>query len=440
MQNPESAVRVLRCQIDDQPWTVCTSPKSYGGLLAGDHVLRVTAVEDGLWDQTPAERTFTIASEPSPDLVPIDGGPGYYGQFSNPLPTDPSYFPIGVWLESVLSQADVDEDKAAGLNLYVLLTANSNLALVRGNGMRSIIQSGERTRFTDIGAETAAWELYDEIDMQQGPNGGYTTLENILNGLPQDGRARYNNYGKGVLFWETDAEAARFINEFQHVQSADGYFFTDPFICGPSEGGGVPEVVKTDGCRVAANYGWIVDRTRYLDGLDGQRKPVWAFVEVGWPFSESAAQGGRAIAPPEIRAAVWQSIIAGARGIIYFNHSFGGPCPAQHALRDPCYAAQRAMVTSVNAQVTQLAPVLNAPFDVSFADASPSVRAMTKYHNGTYYVFAGSRENRPSTATFFVRSGSQAVVEGEGRIIPITNGRFSDDFADGNAIHIYRIE
>ena len=100
MQNPESAVRVLRCQIDDQPGTVCTSRKTYGGLLAADHVLRVTAVEDGLWDQTPAERTFTIASEPSPDLVPIDGGPGYYGQFSNPLPTDPSYFPIGVWLES----------------------------------------------------------------------------------------------------------------------------------------------------------------------------------------------------------------------------------------------------------------------------------------------------------------------------------------------------
>ena len=156
--------------------------------------------------------------------------PGYYGQFSNPLPTDPSDFPISVWLESVLSQADVDKDKDAGLNLYVLLTANSNLGLVRDNGMRSIIQSGERTRFTDLGAETAAWGLYDEIDMQQGPNGGYTTLENILNGLPQDGRALDNNYGKGVLFWETDAEAARFINQFQHVQSADGYFFTDPFI------------------------------------------------------------------------------------------------------------------------------------------------------------------------------------------------------------------
>ena len=98
------------------------------------------------------------------------------------------------------------------------------------------------------------------------------------------------------------------------------------------------------------------------------------------------------------------------------------------------------MVTSVNAQITQLAPVLNAPFDVSFVDASPSVRAMTKYHNGTHYVFAGSRENVASTATFSVRSGSQAVVEGEGRIIPITNGQFSDDFADGNAIHIYRIQ
>ena len=32
-----------------------------------------------------------------------------------------------------------------------------------------------------------------------------------------------------------------------------------------------------------------------------------------------------------------------------------------------------------------------------------------------------------------------ATVVGEGRSIPITNGRFTDTFADGNAVHIYRI-
>ena len=34
---------------------------------------------------------------PAPTLTSIDGGPAYYGQFANPLPSSPSYFPIGVW-------------------------------------------------------------------------------------------------------------------------------------------------------------------------------------------------------------------------------------------------------------------------------------------------------------------------------------------------------
>ena len=93
----------------------------------------------------------------------------------------------------------------------------------------------------------------------------------------------------------------------------------------------------------------------------------------------------------------------------------------------------------MNAQVKSLAPVLNAPFDDAYASASASVRAMSKLYNGTHYIFAGSRENVASTATFSVASGQTATVVGEGRSIPITNGRFTDSFANGNTIHIYRI-
>jgi hypothetical protein len=33
-----------------------------------------------------------------------------------------------------------------------------------------------------------------------------------------------------------------------------------------------------------------------------------------------------------------------------------------------------------------------------------------------------------------------ATVVGESRSVPIVSGSFSDAFADGNAVHIYRIE
>ncbi len=387
--------------------------------------------------------TSVASSDAVMQLRDVDGGPDYYGQFSNPLPSDPSYFPIGVWFQSVVSQADVNLDKDAGINLYVVLTTNSNLSLVERNGMHAILQQSEwRTNQAAINSPAVAgWELSDEIDMQQGPGRGYTTLSDVTAEIPKDGRIRYNNYGKGVMFWETAAQAARFVNEFQHVVSNDTYWFTDPHFSDseviPWLNNGKP-LTRTQICR-AANYGYAVDRMRAFNAMDRMRRPVWNVVELGWPYNE---KGGRAIAPAEVRAAVWHSIIAGARGIIYFNHSFGGPNPSHHVVRDPAYAAVRAVVRSTNQLITQLAPVLSAPFADGVVTADLSVRTMTKFHQDKYFVFAGSKENRVSTPTITLAgfSGGTATVVGESRTIPISDGRFSDNFADGNAVHIYRIE
>ena len=104
-------------------------------------------------------------------LQRVDGGPRWYGRFSNPFPTAPSFFPIGVWFESVTSRADIAKDMRAGLNTYVVLTSDSNLRLIESNGMRVIAQHGEWTaRAGASGAQAiAGWELADEIDMQLGP-------------------------------------------------------------------------------------------------------------------------------------------------------------------------------------------------------------------------------------------------------------------------------
>ena len=61
--------------------------------------------------------------------------------------------------------------------------------------------------------------------------------------------------------------------------------------------------------------------------------PIWAYVELGHPLGTNGGQ----ITPDQAAAAVWSSLIHGARGIVYFNHSFGGSCQTQHILRDTCY-------------------------------------------------------------------------------------------------------
>jgi hypothetical protein len=382
---------------------------------------------------------------PTPGSVPatltlqdVDGGLAYYARFSNGLPTDASYFPVGGWLRRALDPEHFGDYANFGMNLFVGVEGPelTNEAMIRANGMKAIVQSGERTRFDDVGSETAGWLLFDEVDMAEGPGTGYSTLESILAGLPQDGRLRYNNYGKGVLEWESDAEAARFINGpngsngYQQVVSTDYYWFTDPNARdNPRYGFG-------------SSYGDDVSKIRRLDALDGVRQPVWHFVELGWPASESAAQGGRRILPEEIRSAVWHALIAGGRGIIYFDHNFGPDTPGSTILEEG-YEDNRVAASQVNAQIKALASVLNAPFVTSGHSATDTmdgtVRYMVKWSNGLY-LFAGA-DRGGGNATFSIPcvGNTTAIVEGENRSMPVTGGSFTDQFADNNAIHIYRI-
>jgi hypothetical protein len=360
-----------------------------------------------------------------------DGGAGYYSQFSSPLSTDPSYFPIGAWFRNG-ETASIPKYQDFGMNLFVGVENPEGVdeAAIRASGMRTLVQIDERTRFNNLGSEVAGWLLDDEVDMQCGPPGcdGYSVMQADNAAAPSDGKARYANYGKGVMFWESDAQAEPFINDFQQYQSNDLYWMTDP-----NEKG-------TPGYGMPSAYGKTVDRMRFLDGMDGVRKPIWNFVETGWPWTEdpSTQPHGR-ILPAELRAAVWHSIIAGARGILYFDHQFNGTC-TNSVILGQCYSDTRAVAKAVNAQVTALGSVLNSPFADGYASASSGVRVMSKRTSaGDFYVFAGSTQTASQQATIAVKSGTTADVVGENRTVPITNGVISDAFADRNAIHIYKI-
>ena len=317
---------------------------------------------------------------------------------------------------------------------------------IRADGRFKVIQSQDLR--TGVGSETAGWILADEIDMQQanaaGAAAARTQLNQIIAGLPADGRFRYTNYSKGVMFWNSTSDAEQYVNDFTHVVSTDIYWFTEGDVCQASQGGvllGLGRALTSAECHRASNYGAQVARVRFLDGMDGVRQPVWTFVETGHPFNNSM-NGHRSITAPEMRAAVWHSIIAGARGIIYFQHSFGGPCVGDHHTTRSNCEGTRPMLISVNTQIKSLAPVLNSPSLSSGFSASSSVKALAKWDHSNFYVFAGSTESTASTGTFSIPcvGDATATVVGENRTVPVNAGTFSDSFADGNAVHIYRID
>jgi subtilisin-like proprotein convertase family protein len=68
----------FKCQLSKdgvvtQAWAACTSPKAYSNLTSGDYMFEVQATDsDGMVDQTPASRNWTITSPPetAPTVIP----------------------------------------------------------------------------------------------------------------------------------------------------------------------------------------------------------------------------------------------------------------------------------------------------------------------------------------------------------------------------------
>ena len=96
----------------------------------------------------------------------------------------------------------------------------------------------------------------------------------------------------------------------------------------------------------------------------------------------------------------------------------------------------------MNAQIKAIAPALNGPRLSSGFSANANVRAVAKWDGSNVYILAGSAENTASTGSFSIPcvGNATATVLGENRTIPIAAGSFTDSFADGNAIHLYRID
>ena len=252
-----------------------------------------------------------------------------------------------------------------------------------------------------------------------------------------DGRFDYANYGKGVTMWEGPALAAGFVNGYTTVTSADMYFYTDSNLC-PGEAGaylGIPANL----CQRSANYGMILDKMRALDALDNIRQPIFGFVEDGHPFTDAEAT---TITPNQLAGAVYSSLIHEARGIIYFNHNYGGTCAGnQHSMRDACYPATNVKITQVNQQIKDLAPVLNTQ-SLSYL-ASKDLDTMLKKYNGSYYLFAMTSLTTP-TGSHTLRlpanlANASVEVLFENRTRPVTNGTFTDTFAEESTYHVYKI-
>ena len=436
-------------------------------------------------------------------LREIDGGPSYFSQISRKSAWMDDHILLGAWLEQPTSAAEVAYDRATGDNIYWNLAGTgqtcggapcvASYQTIRDGGMHVSAPSVA----PDSGPESVAYEGTDEADMNFGPGWdswsragnscvpaggkcGYTIARFFYSGQPASlgspgyptaGIVKQQGYGKGVLFWETSKQAAEFL-KFTDILSADSYWMTDsslgvasqggcaffptnPVICDNGGGQGLTRAQR----QLPANYAYNVTELEKLQAENGASKPIVVDVETGCPFVGSDS----CTTPDAMTAAAWHALIAGARGIIWFQHNFSGPCIDFRTLIDGANPASGkyncdqahgvtlhdvdAALTRFNSEVNQLNSILLAPFADGYVRSASDVSYMAKYSGGNYYIFAASGKvgtpppsnqkvgfSIPGTRTCHVD------VLNENRTIPVVKGMFSDVFSDANSVHIYRVD
>ena len=378
-------------------------------------------------------------------------GNDYFKAWTNGLPTDPSTFPIAVWLQSP-NRAQSYKD--IGINLYIGLwdgPTESQLNQLQAVGMPVICNQNTfaLTHLAQYQGTIVGWMYLDEPDNAQKWAGsdewGRCYLPGELVAIYDDivandaTRPVYLNFGQGVVQgtgylgrWYLDEEHLGPGNDYSGENYAKYY----------TEASEAADILSFDIYPVASGYNnlWYVgEGIANLKSWAAQEMPTWCWIET------TRISGTVKPTPAQVRAEVWMAIIHGATGIGYFCHEFN-PAFNEDALLDD--SDMRDGVDAINQEVQGYAPVINSRVVDSnlsvgvTTNGDAEVKALMKWHLGYFYLFSICLRDEPVQATFSITGlddpGATAEVLNEGRTIALNGGLFTDAF-NGYGIHIYRI-
>ncbi|MCW3005265.1 MAG: hypothetical protein JWQ20_4563, partial [Conexibacter sp.] len=143
--------------------------------------------------------------------------------------------------------------------------------------------------------------------------------------------------------------------------------------------------------------------------------------------------------PGQFRAEIWDAIVRGARGIIYFPQSFKPGFSYDNAAPDIVAEMQ-----AQNARIAALGDVLLGPGDPPGLgiDAAAPLVATWRFHKGRAYFVVLNRSDQTLAAQTLRLHGTgrskSAAVDGERRTVAVNNGVIRDDFAPYET-HVYAV-
>jgi hypothetical protein len=368
-------------------------------------------------------------------FLPWEGGAEYYAKWSNGPPSDPSFFPIAVWLQSPSRAA---EYKSIGINVFIGLwqgPTDQQLSGLASAGMPTICEQSGVWASHLADPTIWAWMHGDEPDNAQSDGqGGYlpciapsSIIADYQQYVANDAtRPVYLNLGKGVSQedWIGRGDCTGRLDMYpEYIKGADIVSYD------------IYPVNDTDSA-VHDNLWYVPRGVDRLREYAQYKKPVWNWIETTG-FNDPA----NTPTPDQVKTEVWMSLIHGSLGIGYFAHIFQ-PTTVEAGLL--ASSSMKSAVSAINGQIRDLAPVLNTPSlsngaSVDSSNTNVPVDIMVK-RQGSLYIFAVAMRSGSTNATFTVRTPTQGSVTvlGESRTLDLANGSFTDAFAP-YAVHLYEI-
>ncbi len=455
-RNSESSLAATLCTI--LACLGCASEKSTEGQAMGTSggSSSVGGVTGGSTGGAATGGSIAAAGNAAQDSLPGDvmeeweGGPTYYGAWSNGPSTDHSFFPVAVWLQAPESTSTAARYREIGVNMHIGLWEGPTQAqLTAAAALPTVVVASQNA--TGLSSPNAglikAWLQQDEPDNAQNdtedpvpPEAVVSTYKSLV--AADSTRPVYLNLGQGVAAdpWYGRGHRTNHPEDYLvYVQGGDILSFDIYPMNVFAVADTAQDWQKAFNNSVAQNISYVASGVDRLRNWSNKKKPVWVWIET--TNFNGIAQF--ALTPDLVNAEVWMAIIHGARGIGYFCHVFSPTFIEAGLLAD---AAMTTRVSAINAQIKSLAPVLNTQSVANGATTTTSnstvpVDTMLKRYGGSTYLFAVGMQPESTTATFVLRglSGTRTVeVVGEGRSLSAIDGVLKDSFA-AHTVHIYRV-
>lgn len=435
--------------------TPTTSLEAESGALSGS----VTQVNDASASGGAAVQ-FGTSLPSGVTLQSIDGGTTFYNSFPNMDARFKiaNFFPISVDSEfDATRYANIAKLGVNGINGPYNGTSQAIVDAAKAANLW-IVDKTVPTIST-AGTTVVGYKPFDELDGKGNTCAGLESAPVNILSICQSNIASNNNAvtPAGITQMQNAIKASdstRFtLAQYTTVFACNNY---PPKPTDPSGWGHAMDVISYDWYPLTDKYNYgncpknhaVFDQyaaTQEARGNTGYTRPVWVYIETSKLFPPGGQASGYLPTGADIEAEVWNAVIGGAQGIEYFNNDFSaGACNGQHVLADTnCYVDQHAGILSVDTKLAAHAAIINASYASGYeTHGSANLHTMVKWYGNTGYIFAiPNTTTAQNNVTFQVAgnpSGTVTVLD-EGRTLPLTNGSFTDNFANQNVVHIYKI-